>query len=50
MGGTDRVPIVKQKHGADPSAVLFDTLRSAKARKIDYVIVDTAAECTRNTI
>ena len=36
------VPIVKQKPGADPSAVLFDTLRSAKAHKIDYVIVDTA--------
>ena len=36
------VPIVKQKGGADPSAVLFDALQSAKAKKIDYVIVDTA--------
>ncbi len=36
------VPIVKQKPGADPSAVLFDALRSAKARGVDYVIVDTA--------
>ena len=36
------VPIVKQKQGADPSAVLYDALQSAKARKIDYVIVDTA--------
>ncbi|HEX4999608.1 MAG TPA: signal recognition particle-docking protein FtsY [Terriglobia bacterium] len=36
------VPIVKQKSGADPSAVLFDALQSAKARRIDYVIVDTA--------
>ncbi len=36
------VPIVKQKSGADPSAVLFDAMQSAKARKIDYVIVDTA--------
>ena len=35
-------PLVKQKAGADPSAVLFDALQSAKARKIDYVIVDTA--------
>lgn len=35
-------PVVKQKAGADPSAVLFDALQSAKARKIDYVIVDTA--------
>lgn len=36
------VPLVKQKAGADPSAVLFDALQSARARKIDYVIVDTA--------
>ena len=36
------VPIVKQQPGADPSAVLFDGLQSAKARKMDYVIVDTA--------
>src|SRR4029453_3661447 len=36
------VPMVKQKAGADPSAVLFDALQSAKAKKIDFVIVDTA--------
>jgi fused signal recognition particle receptor len=36
------VPIVKQKPNADPSAVLFDALQSAKAKNIDYVIVDTA--------
>lgn len=36
------IPIVKQKPGSDPSAVLFDSLRSARARGIDYVIVDTA--------
>jgi fused signal recognition particle receptor len=35
-------PLVKQQAGADPSAVLFDALQSAKSRKIDYVIVDTA--------
>lgn len=36
------VPIVKQKPGSDPSAVLFDSLSSARARGVDYVIVDTA--------
>jgi len=36
------VPLVKQRANADPSAVLFDALQSAKAKKIDYVIVDTA--------
>jgi fused signal recognition particle receptor len=34
--------VIRQKPGADPSAVLFDALHSAKARKADYVIVDTA--------
>lgn len=34
--------VVKTKPGGDPSAVLFDTLQSASARKVDYVIVDTA--------
>ncbi len=35
-------PVVRQKPGSDPSAVLFDALNAARARKADYVIVDTA--------
>ena len=34
--------VVRQNAGSDPSAVLFDALQAAKARKMDYVIVDTA--------
>jgi fused signal recognition particle receptor len=34
--------IIRQKSGADPSAVVFDALQAAKARGRDYVIVDTA--------
>jgi fused signal recognition particle receptor len=34
--------IIRQKPGADPSAVVFDAVQAAKARKTDYVIVDTA--------
>jgi fused signal recognition particle receptor len=34
--------VIKTKPGGDPSAVLFDALQAAKARNIDYVIVDTA--------
>jgi fused signal recognition particle receptor len=34
--------VIHQKPGADPSAVLFDALQAALARKCDYVIVDTA--------
>ena len=36
------VPIVKQKEGADPAAVVFDGVQAAKARHADVLIVDTA--------
>lgn len=36
------VPIVKQNMGSDPSAVAFDTIQSAIARKSDIVLIDTA--------
>jgi len=36
------VEMIKQKLGADPSAVVFDALTAARARKVDVVIVDTA--------
>lgn len=36
------VPVVKQKLGADPASVAFDTLQSALANDIDVVIIDTA--------
>jgi len=34
--------LVRQKPGADPSAVLFDAIQAGRSRRIDYVIVDTA--------
>lgn len=36
------VPIIKQKMGADPASVAYDTLSSAKATNADVVIIDTA--------
>jgi fused signal recognition particle receptor len=36
------VDVIRQKAGSDPSAVLFDALQAARARKTDYLIVDTA--------
>ena len=36
------VPIIQQKQGTDPAAVLFDSLKAAKARNADVLIVDTA--------
>ena len=34
--------IIKHKHGADPSAVVFDAIRAAKSRGADVLIIDTA--------
>jgi fused signal recognition particle receptor len=34
--------MIRQAQGADPSAVVFDALQSAKARKLDVLLVDTA--------
>ena len=36
------VPVVKQKMGADPASVAYDTLSSAVANNADIVIIDTA--------
>ena len=35
-------PVVRQRAGADPSAVLYDALEAAKAKQVDTVLVDTA--------
>jgi fused signal recognition particle receptor len=36
------VPLIQQKQGTDPAAVLFDSLKASKARNSDVLIVDTA--------
>jgi fused signal recognition particle receptor len=36
------VPVIKQKMGADPASVAYDTIASAKANNADVVIIDTA--------
>ena len=36
------VDIVKHKEGADPAAVVFDTISAAKARDSEIIIIDTA--------
>ena len=40
--GRAGVQIVQQKEGTDPAAVLFDSLKAAKARDADVLIIDTA--------
>jgi fused signal recognition particle receptor len=41
--------VVRTKSGGDPSAVLFDALQAANARRIDCVIVDTAGRLHTKT-
>ena len=36
------VPIVKHHEGADPAAVVYDAIASAKAKSVELLIVDTA--------
>ena len=36
------VPMIKHNEGADPAAVVFDTISAAKARGSDIIICDTA--------
>ena len=40
--GRANVDIVRQHEGADPAAVVFDSIQAAKARGVDVVIIDTA--------
>jgi fused signal recognition particle receptor len=41
--------LIRQQAGSDPSAVAFDAVQAAKARKVDYVIVDTAGRLHTKT-
>jgi fused signal recognition particle receptor len=43
------VPIIKQKQGADPAAVAFDTLQAAIARDADLIMIDTAGRLHNKT-
>ena len=45
------VDIIRQRTGADPSAVLFDAITASKSRAIDILIVDTAGRLhTKNNL
>ncbi|MGD1070503.1 MAG: signal recognition particle-docking protein FtsY [Bryobacteraceae bacterium] len=48
-GERTEAQVIRQKTGADPSAVMFDALQAAKARRVDYVIVDTAGRLQTKT-
>jgi fused signal recognition particle receptor len=41
--------LIRTQQGADPSAVAFDAVQAAKARRADYVIIDTAGRLHTKT-
>ncbi len=41
-GERNAVPVIAQKQGADPAAVIFDALEAARAKGADVVLADTA--------
>lgn len=41
-GRRSGVSVIRHQEGADPSAVIYDAIQSAKARKVDVLICDTA--------
>ncbi|MCI0486992.1 MAG: signal recognition particle-docking protein FtsY [Blastocatellia bacterium] len=43
------VPLIQQKPGTDPSAVLYDSIGAARARNADVLIVDTAGRLHTKT-
>ncbi|MCB0732422.1 MAG: signal recognition particle-docking protein FtsY [Ignavibacteriae bacterium] len=43
------VEVIQREHGADPSAVAFDTLTVAKKKNADVVIIDTAGRLHTKT-
>ncbi|WP_456429250.1 signal recognition particle-docking protein FtsY [Nitratifractor sp.] len=44
-----KVPIVATRQGHDPSAVVFDTIKSALSKSFDRVIIDTAGRLHTQT-
>ncbi len=43
------VDLIKHQEGADPGAVVFDALNAARARKADFLIIDTAGRLQNKT-
>jgi fused signal recognition particle receptor len=43
------VEVISQQMGSDPAAVVFDAIKSAQARKVDVLIIDTAGRMHTKT-
>lgn len=47
-GDRVHVPVVANKQGSDPGAVVYDAINAAKARNCDVLIIDTAGRLHNN--
>jgi fused signal recognition particle receptor len=48
-GQRNEIPVIAQQPGADPAAVIYDALESAKASGIDVLLADTAGRLQNKT-
>jgi fused signal recognition particle receptor len=42
------IPVIRGQHGADPASVVFDAVRSLKARGLQCLVIDTAGRLHTN--
>ena len=50
-GERNQIPVMAQKTGADSAAVIYDAIHSAKAKKMDVLLADTAGRLhTQNNL
>ncbi len=48
LSGKVGIPIIKHAAGSDPSSVAFDAIEHAKAKKLDFVLIDSAGRMQTN--
>ncbi|MEM0155779.1 MAG: signal recognition particle-docking protein FtsY [Thermoplasmataceae archaeon] len=48
LGDRIGVKVIRHDHGSDPSAVAYDAIEHAKARGLDYVLIDSAGRMQTN--
>lgn len=48
-GERNRIPVIAQQKGSDSASVIYDAVQSARARKIDVLIADTAGRLHTQT-
>ncbi|MBI5885157.1 MAG: signal recognition particle-docking protein FtsY [Deltaproteobacteria bacterium] len=48
-GNRSNTPVIRQAHGGDPGAVVYDAMKAAAARGTDVLIIDTAGRLHTKT-